>query len=172
MSNRIGKGRSGYWPASEGRLNHCQVMAAVHAADYRYRRIWKVHIVMSAPKIFYDMDKFPVVDWNRDETETIIQNAAYDQWDNWLTLPEADAQYLIELMKWYAQARIDVSDGKRKYHPWERVPDTEYAFTPSQGRWQVHKDGNPLCLLKYGVGHGWTVDPESVRNYEGHGFGS
>ena len=103
VSNRLGRGRSGYWPAKEGRLNHHQIRAAVLKEHRGNSRMWPMQLVLAAPTSF-KTEGFPL-EWDTDETGTIIQNYAGTQYDNWLTLPEAQGRKLIRLMIDHADQR-------------------------------------------------------------------
>ena len=106
-SNALGSGRGTYWPAKAGRLNPQQIAAAVAAADVQYSRIWKRHLVLSAPKNFAAEGKFSPAYWTRDNESMIIRNASGPQYDNYLTLTTRQGEKLIGLMIERAQSRLD-----------------------------------------------------------------
>ena len=99
-SNRIGSGRSSYFPASAGRLNPEQISAAVGDT-----RIWRRHLVLNAPRFFMDRGTYPGPDWTVDQNSVIIQNAAGVQYDDGFTLSTDDGEKLIALMKAHADSR-------------------------------------------------------------------
>ena len=171
MGNRIGRGRESFWPASPGRLNRHQIQAAVRERNSRYRRTWKTHMVFNAPNILREIRKYDGPDFTVDTTgPPLIRNSDADQFDNEYTLLEADALYLIELMCWYAQGRLDGPDRKTNRYPWERVPDTQFTVRDNGTSYlQVYKDGNVLCQAGYYDGE-WIVPNWSFKSWKGHGY--
>ena len=121
VSNRIGSGRYGYWPASPGRLNLSQIRDAV--GD---KRIWRIPISQRAISIFRKMDKYAGEDWLIDHSSMIIQNAPGVQFDNYMTVSLSDGERLIELMKWYAAEKRKYWAGATTHLPWDSPPASAY----------------------------------------------
>ena len=145
MSNRIGSGRSSYFPARKGRMNQFQIRAAVDDT-----RIWPIHRVLKAPEIFRKLGSFNV-GWLRDDSGTIIRNAPGRQFDNGLTLTEYQGNKLIGLMKEHAEDRrrmwADVEASREITKVKKSVPrkstidtvsneDKKIKFSPKRGNFQ------------------------------------
>ena len=166
VSNRIGRGRESFWPASPGRLNRHQILAAVRERDSRYRRIWPVQNVFKAPRILRDISKYDGPNFKMDVTgPDIIHNSNENQFDNGCTLSNADALFLIELMCWYAQGRIDGPDPITNLYPWEPVPDTRFTVRGNGTAYlQVSRNGNPFCQAEWlDSAERWIVPHWSIK---------
>ena len=135
-SNVIGKGRSSYWPASEGRLNDKQIHAAV--GD---ERIWPMKSVLRAPALLRSTGRFGFADWNIDETSQISQNAPGAQYDNYRTLSLDDGETLIELMKEHAsEKRSDWDRQKKAKAEQKRVFAVRFAYLEKVGYDRMNRE--------------------------------
>ena len=170
MSNVLGSGRSRYWPASAGRLNNSQVAAAV--GD---RKVWKTHLVHKAPATCRKAQLYEGPNWTVDNNAaSIIRNSDAVQFDNWMTMPEADGRSLIEAMKQYAAAKHDYWNGVTERLPWEPGPPEFEVLASSQDtQKRLLHQGKFLCLIRrWSDDEPWEVAPYELGAIGDFGFTS
>ena len=169
-TNQLGTGRAAYYPATEGRLNVFQIRAAVWAAGHR--RVWRIPLIYDVHQYLgASLPDFDVPPWHRGDgyIKTSVKGVMFN---NGLTLPTDEGLYLIEIMKWFAQARRDYWDKTITRLPWDPIPPvtiTLFAAYPGAPYYQLHKNGNGLCAAEW-TDKGWIFPDWSVRSLQGHGY--